>query len=318
MKGLLLRFIFFIAYLIVNFLPTIIQAETFFENFSFQEMENRSIDLFFSPENLELFFTEENSLFYKKSKALLFDNYYLETSREKKKIPFIPKSYLLPENSLIKKNLDLIFSSQNALANAESFRDAGFYSWHRGSRKVIVSGHPLLGNYLVKVYFDDCKQIDNELPYWLGRVQGSQLYNKAMEKLPYFVCPKKWIYKLPNSEDPNQKRKYILIVEDMNLEPYDVNIKFWKSCMTKEILNDLFMIINELKLHDSAPANVALTKDGYLAFVDTKFYLTKMRLGVPRQFFSEKRKKYWDKLCKKGLPIGWRSKVLENKKKEIN
>lgn len=165
-----------------------------------------------------------------------------------------------------------------------------------------------LGPQLLTIsLFDGYASVLNELPHWLGRIRGSELYGAAIENLPHFLCPRKWLYYLPDSGNFSHKRSFILVVEDMDLEPYEINAELWHTHMTEEILNDLFMVINELRLHDISAANLSFTKEGKLAFVDTKFYLGQMRLWVPRQFLSPEDQDYWDDLCENGLPPGWRS-----------
>jgi hypothetical protein len=202
----------------------------------------------------------------------------------------------------VKYALDQIFSSSRACGSKEALIDAGFEIKAGPHRGMIVAGHPEIPGYLIKTYTDDYHEVVKELPKWKLRIKGSLLYRSEIEDMPEFKCPRKWIYVLPETpraarKDRRSRRKYVLVVEDMDIEDWQTNLHYWKSRFTEEILTDLYRVMINLSLHDVSPSNLVFCKDGRIAFVDTKFYNGQMRLWLFRQYLSQEMRQFWDELC---------------------
>jgi len=90
--------------------------------------------------------------------------------------------YFLPEDLPVKKQLDKIFSKSRITLNRDTLEKAKFKKpKHRKVSKCVVSGHPNLKGYLVKLFTDD--QIDkNDWQYWKRRVDGAKAIQNAITK----------------------------------------------------------------------------------------------------------------------------------------
>lgn len=228
---------------------------------------------------------------------------------ERKKIA----PYLLPYNNPLRPILDSIFCTQRATFDATSFKKAGFTLLFNQPRSFIkVGSHPLLPNHLVKVYFDtdrrEKKRLEKEVPSWRWlayRVEGAKQVQRILTAyhIKHFVVPKKWIYPLPPKPFPTTKvktraRNCILIVENMNLASYEENLDAWKNRMTKEHLDELFTIIKFAGGGAYRADNVALTKSGKFALIDTEYPYKTGRYHSVESYLSDEMLRYWRKLVR--------------------
>lgn len=221
--------------------------------------------------------------------------------------------YLLPENHPIKPKLDRMFSEQRVILNPDSFRAAGFKRYKPGRvSRILASGHPNLQGYFIKAFPDSDTVIKFEWRKLVHRVVGSNAVRECIRKRRFgkkFKVPHKWIYPLPEHPSPpknsNYARKnFILVAEDMRIYEHNENNKKYKNEMTKELLNCLYIILEDVGLYDSVYAfNVPFCKDGKLAFIDTEWH---HRWPVPykkfSRYFSKDMKKYWEKLIENKGP----------------
>lgn len=226
------------------------------------------------------------------------------------KSPYVPDEiwdalspYFLPENHPIKKKLDKIFKKR-VTKNRKSLKKAGFSNTKPGKFSMMtVVSHPMLKNYLLKLYRDDQPNIDD----WArcrDRVIGALETKKAIISHGYedlFIVPKKWIYPLPAHPSPpgSDRRNFILVVEKIDIENEKQNKVKWKTIVTPQMLDAVFTILAEVGLWDSALAfNIPFTRDGKkIAFIDTEFY---HRWPVPfkrlRRYLAPGNQIYWDQL----------------------
>lgn len=218
--------------------------------------------------------------------------------------------YLIPENHPMKVNLDAIFLTNRATATHTSFRNAGFIELGKTRPRsfIKVASHPLLDSHLVKVYLD-CEQRvkkNKESWYWLvKRCKGARKIRHIIKtkKIKNFVVSDKWIYLFPNEPSPPQNKDFtrhagLLLVTDMDLASPRRNRKAWKEKITKCHLNELYTIISEAKGSSYRPDNIAYTKNGKFAFIDTEYPDTKPDFESIREFLSKPMQEYWDELVK--------------------
>lgn len=211
--------------------------------------------------------------------------------------------YFLPPNHPIKEALDRIFSSRVTL-NGEALAQAGFYNPQpREFSRIIVSGHPDLQNYLIKVYTDDQPNIE-----WIdfkNRIEGANYIQEAINRhgySRYFQVPKKWLYPLPVHPSPppeSFQKHFVLVVEDMNISPKKTNFKQWQGAtLTPKLLDAVYVIIQDVGLDDSIyPFNLPFTKKGKLAFIDTaRHHLWPIPFDKLTKYLSPKMQQYWRKL----------------------
>lgn len=218
--------------------------------------------------------------------------------------------YLLPENHPIKSKLDRIFSSSRVTLDSESVRKAGFDNFKPGRfSHAVVSKHSKLKGYLVKMFLDNEGGII-DWQRFLIRVTGSIAVRESINSHGYqhfMKVPNKWIYPLPSSPlpPPDYSRKYfILVVEDMNILSSAKNKKMWASRPTKEFLNAVFTVLQEVGLSDSIyPFNMPYSNDKKIAYIDLEYHHSwPIHFGLLLKYLSQEMQEYWKTLMTNGGP----------------
>lgn len=213
--------------------------------------------------------------------------------------------YLIPPNHPVKPLLDAIFGHSRATLNLDTLTDAGFLPTKpRAFTSIIVTKHPAVPGFVFKLYLDAQRYHKNqpEHYFWMLRIQGVQKIEEIIAAYGLsneFKCPKKWIYPLPKYPKPPSgyiQKYYILVEEDMELLPCQDNKSLWASdAITTELLDNLFLILKEAGLSDSAkPDNIPFSIDGRIAFIDTQLFGKKhVRYKKLLPFLSEANREYW-------------------------
>lgn len=219
--------------------------------------------------------------------------------------------YLIPENHPMLSRLDRIFKNSRASQDADHMREAGFAKPSPlGPSRPVVTRHPLLKGFLLKLYLDTQVGI-NEVNRLSRRVAGALSCEEAVKRLGYehiFRIPKKWLYPLPDSPSPKRgldRKNFVLIVQDMNILPSIRNRQKWKSsAATKEILNALYVLFEDQGLADSVFAfNVPFDRDGYIAIIDTEiFHVWPVPFEKYLKWLDHNGQKHWKFLMKNGGP----------------
>lgn len=217
--------------------------------------------------------------------------------------------YLLPEDHPIKPQLDRIFSISRASENRESLKAAGFKNTKsRRWSHVVVTKHPKLKGYLLKLYTDEQENVVDWIK-WKSRIKGAMETQKVIDEYGFhdiFIVPKKWIYPLPAEPSPSspdyERKNFILVVEDVHVLPSNTNLLAWKSpAMTVEKLDAIYTVLKKVGLWDTVYAfNLPFTKEGKLAFIDTEFYHRwPVHYSHLTPYLSDKMQVYWRKLIAK-------------------
>lgn len=233
-----------------------------------------------------------------------FHDNSLFSSTEKK----LTKPYLLPLEHPAKQLLDTLFKTRVS-QDSVSLESAGFiHLTTRTSSFVDIIIHPLLPNYVIKLYRDDQLQSKQDIPSWrwlVYRCEGAKKVAKVIEKyeLNYFVVPKKWIYPLPKKpappNDPAYQQKHSILIADwMPLINFEENLRMWKEEITKEHLDELFLILTKASSVRSRPDNIHFMPNGQLAIVETEYPFKRPDLTSIRDFLSDEMREYWDELIK--------------------
>ncbi|MBA3958139.1 MAG: hypothetical protein H0X51_07090 [Parachlamydiaceae bacterium] len=217
------------------------------------------------------------------------------------------KPYLLPTKHPIYNTLQSIFTVQRATLNSETLASAGFNNRFTQPRSFIrVVSHPATPGYLFKLYLDSETRIKKNTPGWqwlVNRAKNATIIQSIItrKKIKHFVVAKKWIYQLPTYplpplNDPNYTPKgEILVVEDMNLVSKEENAHAWKTVITKEHLDEFYKIISSAGGSSYRIDNVAYTKSGKFAFIDTEYTnRTVDRVSITK-YLSPKMANYWTK-----------------------
>jgi hypothetical protein len=219
------------------------------------------------------------------------------------------KPYLLPENHPIKNKLDRIFSTRVTL-NSNTIKKAKFENNEaRLYSKAVITKHPKLKGYYIKMYMDSQAGID-DAQQWITRVTGAmsiQDYINRNNLHKYFKVPQKWIYPLPPEPSPHNgahRKNFILVAEDMKILERKKNKSRWRKKMCRPMLNQIYSITLELGLADCLYAfNMPFGKDGRIAFIDTEHHHKwPVPLGNLLRYLSPEMQAYWTQLMHHGLP----------------
>jgi hypothetical protein len=214
--------------------------------------------------------------------------------------------HLISTRHPLKQQLDFLFSSR-ITNNVKRFHEAGFKTIAKQPRSFIrVAKHPLLPDHLIKVYLDTVvkKKRNRESWEWLSlRCEGANKIRAILKKyrIKHFSVPYKCLYCVPSDHSPASKRHpVLLLVTDMKLVPSASNYHAWKNLVTKEHLDELYLIISHSKGSSYRPDNIAYTEEGKFAFIDTEYEA--LQLGPDykkiRKHLSSSMLRYWDSLVK--------------------
>lgn len=214
----------------------------------------------------------------------------------------IVEPYLLPNDHPTKGALDQIFSASRATFSEAAMKKAGFFDPYIRSKGMIVTGHPRLKGYLIKVFLDDYDV--PEWAYWVKRIEGAKTVQAVLDKYGYnkiMKVPKKWIYHLPNSPAPKEgspfPKSFVLVVQDMGIVGDEANTSKYRYGITKVHLEALYKVITECKLVDSVYLdNIPFCFDNKIAFLDTEWVNVtdrKLKLNYLTKYFSPDLQKYW-------------------------
>lgn len=218
------------------------------------------------------------------------------------------QSYLLSPEHPLKAKLDAIFTKSRVLLSVETMKQAGFKPViPRKFTRLIVSTHPDLKGYIVKVYLDTQRRYKQKPEYfwWKKRIEGAKAITAFIEKKGLshlYKVPKKWIYQLPEFPPAPlefEAKNTILVEEDMDLLSAEDNKHRWKSeAITVPLLSSLQLILTEIGLRDCCKIdNIPFAKDGRIAFIDTQsFNAGKPPLKRLKKFLGEKQKVWWERI----------------------
>lgn len=217
--------------------------------------------------------------------------------------------YLLPEDDPIKACMDHLFLSSRVTEDYDHFIDAGFLPYYVQPRSfIIVAGHPLLPGYLLKLQLDTELRIKLHKPCWewfIRRCEGAKKIREIIEEngIKHFVVAEKWLYPLPLEPSPPQTPDYeqkllVVLVKDMELVSKEENRKAWNTEITKEHLDELYLIFKNAYPSSFRPDNIAYTKNGKFALIDTEYHLSfrPPHFKKIRSHLNDEMREYWDAL----------------------
>lgn len=243
----------------------------------------------------------------KSSEAPNFKNNPYVSSSIKKKM----KPYLLSSSHRVHQVLDSYCLKTRITTNEETLAQAGFSILKRGSRSYIrVARHPQMPGYLVKVYLDNIieeKQHKESWKWLVQRCQGAKKIAAVIKQknIQEFTVASKRIYCLPPKPSPPKDEQHtrhlaLLVVTDMQLVSTKENLHAWKTVITPKHLDELYAIISRAKGSSYRPDNIAYTKSGKFAFIDTEYPSQGPDYKRIRKYLSKEMCSYWDKLVKNG------------------
>lgn len=218
--------------------------------------------------------------------------------------------FLMPDDHPAKAKLDEIFSKSRVTTSIKTMEKAGFQNVvPQKFTHIIVTSHPELEGYIIKVYLDAHRYYRNlpEYHYYILRATGSRMIQALLDENGWndqFKVPKKWIYPLPSEPSPPDqliRKNFVLVEENMDIFDNAANRKCWGSdLVTREVIERFYFIVTELGLSDCAkPMNAPFSKDGRIAFVDTQtFNSWPVSYDKLTPFLSDDIKSYWKKLTR--------------------
>jgi len=220
--------------------------------------------------------------------------------------------YFLPESHPSKILLDAMFSSSRVTYSQLSLMQAGFsHIKYRSSHNAFVIRHSDIPGLYLKVYTDQ-QPITDDWARFKRRLDGSDVIRACILRHGYqdmFDVPLKWVYPLPLEPSPPNdplciRKNFVLIAQDMNLLSFDANRMAYRSRITKEHLDALYIILTEAGLKDSIYiSNIPFNKEGKICFVDTEhFHKWPIALQTLQGWFSPKMGAYWEELIRNGGP----------------
>lgn len=210
------------------------------------------------------------------------------------------KRYILPENHPAKPALDAIFLSTRATKDEATFQASGFTTLFAKPRSFIrVVRHPSLPGYLLKVYLDSEQRQKRNRTGWerlVFRCEGAEKIRKIIQKrkIKHFQVPGKWLYALPPHPGcTSMEQPFLLLVDDMDLVSNGENRAAWKTVITREHLDELYLIITKAGGCSYRPDNIWLTKHGKFAFIDTEYPRQKFDYKSISSYLSDEMRGYW-------------------------
>ncbi len=217
--------------------------------------------------------------------------------------------YLMPSDHHVKPALDQIFCFDRATYNHASLIRNGFLiKFDQPRSHIIVAQHPSLPGYLVKLYLDSELQRRKNKPGWLWfskRARSARAIARIIQEknIQHFVVPKKWIYPLPVHPYPGDQKGYsrkneILVVEDMQLVSLKESRKAWKTVITRKHLEELYAIISIAGGRPYRPDNLAYTRNGTFAFIDTEHPNVPPQYRSFEKYLSPKMARIWKKIVR--------------------
>ncbi len=214
--------------------------------------------------------------------------------------------YFLPDNHPAKVVLDRAFQKYRTLKSVSAIKKAGFKPLRKPVNDLVVARHPKMKGYLIKAYIDT---VDIDERYWLQRrAAGARQVQECIDRHGYnkiMKAPQKWIYPLQPEPSPDDQKRvwrkdFILVVEDMQPLEKKKNKEAYKTRVTPEILDALYIVLQENLLVDSFYLpNISFCKDGRIAFLDTEYFnddSRPMKYWKLAQYLSPDMHAYWDQV----------------------
>jgi hypothetical protein len=202
--------------------------------------------------------------------------------------------------------LDTLFRRFSVIDNEAAFLEAGFKI--RATRKrtfMRVATHPTLAGYVFKVFFVEEQSREREKSSgWANlaaRCKQAERIRRIIRKhaFQHFRVPQKWLFPTPpHPACGPDNQPTILVAEFQDLVPQDENEHAWRHSITEDHLHELYAILEGAGGVSSRPDNIALTRQGWFAFIDTEYshYFHDYESIAP--YLSRRMRQYWSGLMR--------------------
>ena len=216
-------------------------------------------------------------------------------------------SYLLPSDHLASMLLQKLFRRSDAIDNEAAFLQAGFKVRSKNSRSLMrVATHPALRRYVFKVFFAEEQGREREKPcdwknFTVRCYQAERIRRVIHEQaFRHFRVPRKWLFHTPRhpSSSPDDQPA-ILVAEFQDLVPPDDNERAWRHSVTEDHLYQLYAVLERAGGVTSRPDNIALTRQGRFAFIDTEYRPNLHDYESIAPYLSRQMRQYWSSLIRR-------------------
>jgi hypothetical protein len=216
-------------------------------------------------------------------------------------------SCLLPSDHLARMLLQKLFHHSDAIDSEAAFLEAGFKIRSKQERSLMrVATHPALAGYVFKVFFVEEQGRVREKPCgWKSftvRYKQAERIRRVIDEQAFrhFRVPRKWLFRAPpHPACSPDDQPAILVAEFQDLLPSDENERAWRHSLTEGHLHELYVILELAGGVSSRPDNIALTRQGRFAFIDTEYsrYFHDYESIAP--YLSRQMRQYWSNLVRR-------------------
>ena len=197
-----------------------------------------------------------------------------------------------------------MFRRSGVIENEAAFLASGFEIQKKQRRSLMrVATHPLLEGYVFKVFFMDERHQERPKPRgWKGfarRCDQAERIRRVIHEhgIRHFRVPRKWLFQVPHHPSSGlDEQPTILVAEFQDLLPKETNEHAWRHSITPEHLDELYAIIADAGGVSSRPDNIALTRWGWFAFIDTDHSANLHDYESIGPYLSCQMRQYWSSL----------------------
>jgi hypothetical protein len=215
-------------------------------------------------------------------------------------------SHILPCDHPAGRLLETLFRRSYIIDNESAFLAAGFAVQRKQRRSLMrVATHPMLPGYVFKVFFMDERHCERKKRRgWNGFARRCDQAERIRgvihdRRIRHFRVPRKWLFNAPHHPSCGPDEQPVVLVADFqDLVPKHENEHAWRHSITPGHLDELYAIIEGAGGVSSRPDNIALTRLGWFAFIDTDHSTNLHDYESIAPYLSWHMRQYWSSLTR--------------------